>query len=79
MGSFAADFVSVSCLVNIPKATDFISLQEVLFDAIVPGLLPFLAQMFTYWHLKKYHSMLKTTGVLALISLIAGGLMILGA
>ncbi len=79
MGAFAADFVSVRCLVNIPKATDFISLQEVLFDAIVPGLLPFCAQMFTYWHLKKYHNMLKTTGVLALISLVAGGLMILGA
>lgn len=79
MGVMCSEFVSVSCLIQIPKSTDFISLQTVLFDSIVPGLLPFACCMLTYWHLKKYNNMLKTTMWMIIIAIVFGGLMILGA
>jgi len=79
MGVLCSEYVSVSCLIQIPKATDFVSLQAVLFDGIAPGLLPFAASMLTYWHLKKYNSMIKTTLWMIAISIVLGGLLILGA
>ena len=79
MGVMCSEFVSMTCLVNIPKATDFISLQEVLFDAVIPGILPFGVCMFSYWHLKKYNNMIKTTLCMIAFAVVFGGLMIFGA
>lgn len=79
MGVLCSEYVSVRCLIEIPKATDMISLQSVLFDSIAPGILPFIACMLTYWHLKKYNSMIKTTLWMIAISIVFGGLLILGA
>lgn len=79
MGVFCSEFVSVHCLIEIPKSTDMVSLQEILFDGIAPGLLSFVATMLTYWHLKKYNNMLKTTLWIIGISVVFGGLMILGS
>lgn len=79
MGVFCSEFVSVRCLIEIPKSTDMVSLQEILFDGIAPGLLSFVATMLTYWHLKKYNNMLKTTLWIIGISVVFGGLMILGS
>ncbi len=79
MGVFCADFVSVRCLIEIPKATDVVLLQEVLFDAIAPGLLSLATCLLTYWHLKKYNNMLKTTLTMIVVCIVLGGLMILGA
>ena len=78
MGVFCSDFVSVQCLIEIPKATDVVLLQNVLFDAIAPGILSLATCLFAYWHIKKYNNMLKTTLLFILIAIVAGGLMILG-
>lgn len=79
MGVLCSEYVSVQCLVQVPYSTETLSLQTVLFDAIVPGLLPFVATMLIYMHLKKHNNMLKTTLWIIAFSVVFGGLMILGA
>lgn len=78
MGVFCSDFVSVNCLIEIPKASDMVLLQEILFDELAPGLLPFAACMLIYWHLKKNNNMLKTTLWIIIWSVVLGGLMLFG-
>ena len=53
MGGMITNFVSMSCAVEIQQAKDSVfNLQESLFDAILPGLLPLLLVLFCYKLLK---------------------------
>lgn len=79
MGVFSSDFVSVQCNIMIPKVTELVSLQEILFDAIAPGILSFATVMLTYLYLKKSGNMLKVTLWMILIAIVFGGLGILAA
>lgn len=79
MGVFSSDFVSVKCGIMIPKVTDVVALQEILFDAIAPGILSFATVMLTYLYLKKSGNMLKVTILMILIAIVFGGLGILTA
>lgn len=81
MGVLASENVSVALNITIPKSTEIVSLQEVLIDAIAPGILPFAVVMGVYLYLKngKRANNLKATLWLLVIALVLGGLNILTA
>lgn len=79
MGVLAAENVSLSLGIMIPKATEMVSLQEVLIDGIAPGILPLAAVMGVYLYLKnkKGANNLKATLWILVIAVVFGGLGIL--
>jgi PTS system mannose-specific IID component len=78
MGVMAAENVSVAFAVNIPFATETLSLQSTLIDPIAPGLLPLAAVFAIYAYLKKGGNNLKATLWMLAIAAVFGGLGILG-
>ncbi len=80
MGIMAAQNVSVQFAFMIPYgASDWISFQETLIDAIAPGLLPLATVFGVYAYLKKGGNILKATLILLAIAIVFGGLGILSA
>lgn len=77
MGVMTAENVSVALGINLPYATETISLQETLIDAIVPGLLPLATVFGIYAYLKKGGNILKATLWILAIAIVLGGLGIL--
>jgi Phosphotransferase system, mannose/fructose/N-acetylgalactosamine-specific component IID len=53
MGALVSNYVSLNCIVEIPQGEAVFSLQNSLFDAILPGLLPLLLTLGCYKLLKK--------------------------
>ncbi len=79
MGTMAAQNVNVAVIYEIPYgAKDMISIQELLFNPIAPGILSLLAVFGVYTYLKKGGTVLKVTLVLLVIAIALGGLGILG-
>ena len=79
MGTMAAQNVNVAVIYEIPYgAKDMISIQELLFNPIAPGILSLLAVFGVYAYLKKGGTVLKVTLVLLVIAIALGGLGILG-
>lgn len=80
MGIMAAQNVSIKFAFMIPYgASDMISFQETLVDAIAPGLLSLLSVFGIYGYLKKGGNILKATLILLAIAIVLGGLNILTA
>ena len=77
MGVMTAQNVSVALGINLPFATETLSLQETLIDAIVPGLLPLATVFGIYAYLKKGGNILKATLWILAIAIVLGGLGIL--
>ncbi len=66
LGGLIVNFVSVSC----PLVIADYEIQTALFDAIVPGLLPLLVTMFSYWLIRRGWSSPKVLAVLVLIGIV---------
>lgn len=79
MGVMAYENVGVQFGFDIPYgATDYISFQETLVDAIAPGLLSLLTVFGIYNYLKRGGTVLKATLGLLGIAAVLGGLGVLG-
>lgn len=79
LGALVANYVSMSCGINIQQtAESTFSIQEQLFDTIIPKLLPLLLTLGSYKLLKKGWSSVKVLLLIVVIGLIGGLTGILG-
>lgn len=73
LGALVANYVSVSCGINIQQSADSVfSVQQQLFDAILPKMLPLLLTLGCYKLLKKGNSALKVMLFIVVIGIIGG-------
>lgn len=79
MGIMAAENVHIIFNFNIPYGEESIAFQEVLIDAIAPGILSLATVFGVYGYLKKGGNVLKATLILLVIAIVLGGLGIMTA
>lgn len=79
LGALVANYVSMSCGIQIQQTADSVfSVQEQLFDTILPKLLPLLLTLGSYKMLKKGWSSVKVLLLIVIIGVIGGVTGILG-
>lgn len=79
LGALVANYVSMSCGIQIQQTADSVfSVQEQLFDTIIPKLLPLLLTLGSYKMLKKGWSSVKVLLLIVIIGVIGGVTGILG-
>ncbi len=79
LGALVANYVSVSCGINIQQSADSVfSIQEQLFDAILPKVLPLLLTLGVYKLLQKGHSSIRVMLYIVAVGVIGGLTGILG-
>lgn len=78
IGALAAQFVSVSTPLEINLGAEVLSFQTGVLDTLVPGLLPFVITMLTYYLLKRKLKPTTVLVVLVLIGVIGGSFGLLG-
>ena len=79
LGALVANYVSMKCGINIQQTADTsFSIQEQLFDTIVPKILPLLMTLGCYKMLKKGLSSIKVLLIIIVIGVIGGLTGILG-
>lgn len=79
LGSLVANYVSMNCGIQIQQTAESVfSVQEQLFDTILPKLLPLLLTLGSYKLLKKGLSSVKVLLIIVLIGAIGGMTGILG-
>ncbi len=72
MGGLIVNYVSASCGVVISASGTEFSIQESLFDAILPNLLPFLATMGIYGLFQKKWTSIKIILLIVVIGIVGG-------
>lgn len=73
LGALVANYVSLSCGINIQQSADSVfSIQEQLFDAILPKVLPLLLTLGCYKLLQKGHSSIKVMLYIVGIGILGG-------
>jgi len=79
LGALVANYVSMSCGIQISQSAESVfNVQEQLFDAIIPKLLPLLMTLSCYQMLKKGLSSVKVLLVIMAVGIIGGMTGILG-
>lgn len=79
LGALVANYVSMNCGIQIQQTADSVfSVQEQLFDTILPKLLPLLLTLGSYKMLKKGLSSVKVLLIIVAIGIIGGMTGILG-
>ncbi len=79
LGALVANYVSMNCGIQIQKTADSVfSVQEQLFDTILPKFLPLLLTLGSYKLLKKGLSSVKVLLIIVLIGAVGGITGILG-
>lgn len=79
LGALVANYVSVSCGINIAQGADTVfSMQEQLFDAILPKVLPLCLTLGCYKLLQKGHSSVRVMLYIILFGVVGGLTGILG-
>ncbi len=78
LGALVGNFVTVKLGINIPVGTgELFNLQSQLLDTILPGLLPLLLTLGSYFLLKKGWSSVKVILLVVAVGLVGGLLGIL--
>lgn len=72
LGALAVNFVTMKCGISIPQAEGSFSMQEQLFDAILPSMLPLLLTLGCYKLLKAGKSSVLVMLVIIAIGVIGG-------
>lgn len=73
LGALVASYVSMKCGISIPQGGDTaFSIQEQLFDAILPKVLPLLLTLGAYKLLQKGHSSIKVMLYIIVLGIIGG-------
>ena len=72
LGALVVNFVTVKCGISIPQAEGSFSMQEQLFDAILPSMLPLLLTLGCYKLLKAGKSSVLVMLVIIAIGVIGG-------
>ncbi len=73
LGALVASYVSMSCGINIPQGADTVfSIQEQLFDTILPKALPLLLTLGAYKLLQKGHSSIRVMLYIIALGIIGG-------
>lgn len=69
-GALIASYVELQTIVNITVGEAEVNIQEELFDAIMPNLLPFAFTMILYFLIRKGFSPIKLIGITVLVGLV---------
>jgi len=72
LGALVVNFVTMKCAISIPQAEGSFSMQEQLFDAILPSMLPLLLTLGCYKLLKAGKSSVLVMLVIIAIGVIGG-------
>lgn len=72
LGALVVNFVTMKCGISIPQAEGSFSMQEQLFDAILPSMLPLLLTLGCYKQLKAGKSSVLVMLVIIAIGVIGG-------
>ena len=72
LGALVVNFVTMKCGISIPQAEGSFSMQEQLFDAILPSMLPLLLTLGCYKLLKGGKSSVLVMLVIIAIGVIGG-------
>ena len=72
MGGLIVNYVSVSCGINIVTSGAEFSLQESLFDAVLPNILPLAATMGVYGLMQKKWTSIRIIILMVVIGIVGG-------
>ena len=72
MGGLIANYVKVSCGLELVTSGSKFNVQTQLFDAVMPGILPFGFTMLVYWLMKKRWTSIKIIVLIVIIGIIGG-------
>ena len=72
MGGLIANYVKVSCGLELVTSGSKFNVQTQLFDAVMPGILPFGFTMLVYWLMKKRWTSIKIIILIVIIGIIGG-------
>ena len=72
MGGLITNYVKVSCGLELVTSGSKFNVQTQLFDAVMPGILPFGFTMLVYWLMKKRWTSIKIIILIVIIGIIGG-------
>ncbi|MEG0736583.1 MAG: PTS system mannose/fructose/sorbose family transporter subunit IID, partial [Longicatena sp.] len=72
MGGLIANYVKVACGLQIITSGSEFNVQTQLFDAVMPGILPFGFTMLVYWLMKKRWTSIRIILLIVVIGIIGG-------
>ena len=72
MGGLIANYVKVSCGLELVTSGSKFNVQTQLFDAVMPGILPFGFTMLVYWLMNKRWTSIKIIILIVIIGIIGG-------
>lgn len=72
MGGLIANYVKVKCGLQIATSGSTFNVQKTLFDAVMPGILPFSFTMLIYWLMKKRWTSIKIILLIVVLGVIGG-------
>ena len=72
MGGLIANYVTCSCGLEIVTSGSTFNVQETLFDAVMPKILPLGFTMLVYWLMKKRWTSIKIIILIVIIGVVGG-------